>query len=72
MFGYGYRWIMPIDYRAQDPELLEKMTRFERFLVGDRWDEGTHYVSNGGTNPLKDWCAEHQVPFTRFAGPNGV
>lgn len=72
MFGYGYRWIMPIDYRQQEPHLFDKMSRFERFLVGDRWDEGTHYVSNGGTNPIQAWCAEHGIPFTRFAGPNGA
>ncbi|MEM7538410.1 MAG: phytanoyl-CoA dioxygenase family protein [Chloroflexota bacterium] len=71
MFGYGYRWIMPIDYRQQEASMMDKMTRFERFLVGGRWDEGTHYVSNGGTNPLNEWCEAHGVPFTRFSGPGG-
>ena len=45
MFGYGFRWIMPIDFRQQDTALLEKLDLRGRYLVGERYPPSVDYYS---------------------------
>lgn len=72
MIGYGYRWVMPMDFRRQKPDLVEKLTPLERYLVGEQYDDVEGFQPSGGANPLKDWCGEHNVPTARHYGPNGT
>lgn len=71
MIGYGYRWVMPMDFRKQAPEFVEKLTPLARYLVGEAYEDVDGFQPDGGTNPLKDWCAEHKVPPFRHLTPNG-
>ena len=59
MIGYCYDWITPTDYRQQAPELVEKLTPFERYLVGEPVDDSEQFDFTGGANPIADWCAEN-------------
>lgn len=70
MIGYGYRWVMPMDFRSQPPEFIEKLSPLERYLVGEQYDDYAGFQPDGGANPLRDWCKEHKVPTARHIGPN--
>ena len=70
MIGYGYRWVMPMDFRRQEPAFLEKLTPLARFLVGEQFDDIKGFQPSGGANPLADWCKENGVPVARHFGPN--
>ncbi len=65
MFGYCYNWIHPTDYRQQPREMVEKLTKMQRFLVGEPVDETQEFRFDGGPNPIADWCLdngyEHQM-----------
>ena len=69
MIGYGYRWVMPMDFRKQDPEFIETLSPLERYLVGEPYDDVETYQADGGANPLKAWCLEHDLPTVRHVGP---
>lgn len=69
MIGYGYRWVMPMDFRKQDESFIEKLTPLERFLVGEQYDDVKGFQPSGGANPLTDWCKAHGVPTARHFGP---
>jgi len=68
MFGYGYRWIMPIDFRQQDSPLLEKLDVAGRYLVGERYPPRVDYTPGGGDSPLAPWCERHGAPAVRPYG----
>ncbi|MBX3013095.1 MAG: phytanoyl-CoA dioxygenase family protein [Caldilineaceae bacterium] len=70
MIGYGYRWVMPMDFRKQEAAFVEKLSPLERYLVGEAWDDELSFQPNGGANPLKQWCQEHGLPVARHFGPN--
>ncbi|MCB0123547.1 MAG: phytanoyl-CoA dioxygenase family protein [Caldilineaceae bacterium] len=64
MIGYGYRWVMPMDFRQQEPAFVEKLTPLERYLVGEAHEAVDGFQPDGGANPLKQWCDAHGVtPF---------
>ena len=69
MIGYGYRWVMPMDFRKQEAGFVEKLTPLERYLVGEQWDDELGFQPDGGGNPLKDWCKQHSLPVARHFGP---
>ncbi len=69
MIGYGYRWVMPMDFRSQSESFVEKLTPLERFLVGESFDDVRGFQPNGGANPLADWCKTHGLPTARHFGP---
>lgn len=72
MVGYGYRWVMPMDFRSQSEAFVEKLTPLERFLVGEQYDDVKGFQPDGGANPLADWCKEHGVPTARHFGPENA
>ena len=72
MVGYGYRWVMPMDFRRQDPAFVEKLSPLERFLVGEQYDDVVNFQPDGGANPLADWCRAHGVPTARHFGPGNT
>ena len=72
MVGFGYRWVMPMDFRRQDPAFVEKLSPLERFLVGEQYDDVVNFQPDGGANPLADWCRAHGVPIARHIGPGNT
>jgi ectoine hydroxylase-related dioxygenase (phytanoyl-CoA dioxygenase family) len=69
MVGYGYRWVVPMDYVKQEADFLETLTPFQRFLVGEAFDEVETFQINGGRNPIAEWCDEHELPKARHPQP---
>ncbi len=65
MFGYGYRWAAPIDYRVQPDSLLEKLDPLGRYLLGEPLVKTREYQTSGGESPLRAWCEEHGLPIVR-------
>ena len=59
MFGYGYRWLMPLDYRTQEQTLLDKLSPLGQYLVGEPFKKTKEYYAGGGDSPLAAWCEEH-------------
>ena len=65
MIGYAYDWVRPTDYRQQPPELVEKLSPIERYLVGEPVDDREQFDFTGGANPIADWCLEHGYQHAR-------
>lgn len=65
MMGYGYRWVMPMDYRAQAPEFLAGLTPLRRYLAGGEFEEVEEFLPAGGRNPLAEWCQQQDLPASR-------
>jgi ectoine hydroxylase-related dioxygenase (phytanoyl-CoA dioxygenase family) len=63
MFGYGYRWLKPVDYTTQPPELLEKLNDYGKFLVGERTGGSKKFHIGADANLLKDWAEEHHFTY---------
>ncbi len=59
MIGYSYDWITPTDYRLQAPDMVEKLSPMQRYLVGEPVDDSPEFDFTGGPNPIADWCVEH-------------
>ena len=65
MIGYGYRWVVPMDFRKQKQGFLEKLDPLESYLVGESYDDVKTFQVDGGSNPLRDWCHRYDVSPTR-------
>ncbi len=72
MIGYGYRWVVPMDYRTQSREFVDKLTPLQRFLVGEPYEDVAEFQVHGGRNPLKEWCQEHGFPEARHPEAQGT
>ena len=59
------RWVMPMDYRTQSPEVLDKLSPLGRYLVGEPYQKTPEYRPGGGESPLADWCEQHGAPAVR-------
>jgi hypothetical protein len=55
-----------MDYIQQQPDVLDTMDTLQRFLVGERVDDGVEFMPNGSWNPLADWCSEHGIMADRL------
>jgi len=54
--GYCWRYLRPIDFTTQPPEVLEKADRFQRQLLGDAPNALSFYLpSKNGGLPLEEW-----------------
>lgn len=71
MVGYGYRWVVPMDYRTQEDEFVDKLTPLQRFLVGEPYEKVAEFEVHGGRNPLKEWCTEQGFPEARHPQAQG-
>ena len=58
-FGYGYRWIRPMDYTAQPEELLARCDPIRRQLLGDSSGPMGFQLPEPGEVPLREWLGEH-------------
>ncbi len=69
MIGYGYRWVVPMDYVTQSGDFLARLTPLQRYLLGGEIEDTVEYRSEGGRNPFKEWCEELGIPDTRPPQP---
>jgi len=69
MIGYGYRWVVPMDFVTQATDFVDKLTPLQRYLVGEPIEKVEEFLPGGTRNPLKEWCQEHGVPTTRHPQP---
>lgn len=66
MIGYGYRWVMPMDYVKQSDDFMARLNPLQRYLMGGRADDVKNFQPGGGRNPLAEWCKEHDLPTARY------
>lgn len=65
MFGYGYRWMKPMDYVAQPPELVEKVDDIGRQLLGaPPRDSDGKFTGHMLKTPLREWFEFHGLTYT--------
>jgi len=67
-FGYGYRWLRPMDYVQMPPELLERVSPLRRQLLGDAATQLGFYLPTDADVPLRAWAQERE---RRRASGNG-
>ena len=62
MMGYGFRWVMPMDYVRQSREFIATLSPIQRFLVGEPYEEVEAFQPDGGKNPIAEWCNDRGIP----------
>jgi ectoine hydroxylase-related dioxygenase (phytanoyl-CoA dioxygenase family) len=62
MMGYGFRWVMPMDYVRQSKEFVATLSPIQRFLVGEPYEEVEAFQPDGGKNPIAEWCNDRELP----------
>ncbi|MEE2657318.1 MAG: phytanoyl-CoA dioxygenase family protein [Candidatus Latescibacterota bacterium] len=65
MIGYGYRWVMPMDFRRQASEFVDRLSPLQKYLVGESLNTDSAFHPQGGYNPLREWCEAHGLPTAR-------
>ena len=58
-FGYGYRWLRPMDYITMPPELLARCDPIQRQLLGDCTSPMGYQIPHDEDVPLRSWLEEH-------------
>ena len=58
-FGYGYRWLRPMDYITMPQELLDRCDPIRRQLLGDCTSALGYQLPEVNEVPLKTWLQEH-------------
>jgi len=58
-FGYGYRWLRPMDYLSMPEELLQRCDPIRRQLLGSCTDVMGYQLPEADEVPLKEWLQEH-------------
>ena len=58
-FGYGYRWLRPMDYITMPEELLERCDPIRRQLLGDCTGAMGYQLPEPDEVPLKAWLEDH-------------
>ena len=66
-FGYGYRWLRPMDYVTMPGELLERVSPIRRQLLGDAATQLGYYLPTDADVPLRAWWQERQRPVVEAA-----
>jgi ectoine hydroxylase len=61
-FGYGYRWMRPMDYVTMPPEILDRCNPIRRQLLGDAKTVLGHILPQDEDVPLKAWWQARQKP----------
>lgn len=64
MFGYSYRWLRPMDYLTQPPELVEKVDEIGKQLLCATADPLGRFIPGGGAEPLIRWCEQHKIHYS--------
>ena len=67
-FGYGYRWLRPMDYVTMPAELLERCDPIRRQLLGDASTQLGLCTFSDGTGRFAGFQARIDVSY--LGGPN--
>lgn len=54
-YGYGYRWLRPMDYVTYPRELLDRVSPIRRQLLGDAATQLGYYLPTDADVPLRAW-----------------
>ncbi len=57
-YGYGYRWLRPMDYVTMPEELLARCDPVRRQLLGDAKTQLGYWLPTDEDAPLKAWLQE--------------
>ena len=70
-FGYGYRWLRPMDYMTMPAQLLGRCDPIRRQLLGDCTGPMGFQLPEPADVPLRAWLAEStgEVPATHLETP---
>lgn len=60
-FGYGYRWLRPMDYVTMPRELLDRVSPIRRQLLGDAVTQLGYYLPTDEDVPLRAWLQARQA-----------
>jgi phytanoyl-CoA dioxygenase PhyH len=60
-YGYGYRWLRPMDYVTMPPELLARCDPIRRQLLGDAATQLGYWLPTDADAPLKAWQCERET-----------
>ena len=58
-FGYCYRWVKPLDYLVQPPDLLARASPIQRQLLGEYRSEMSFWLPKAEEVPLRTWLDRH-------------
>ena len=58
-FGYGYRWLRPMDYITMPQELLQRCDPIRRQLLGDCSSAMGFQLPEADEVPLRPWLQQH-------------
>jgi ectoine hydroxylase-related dioxygenase (phytanoyl-CoA dioxygenase family) len=61
-FGYGWRWVCPMDYIAQSESLLACRSPIQRQLLGETQTQLGRYLPQPEDVPLRAWQEARQAP----------
>lgn len=61
MFGYGYKWMRPMDFMTQPQALIDKVDDIGKQMLDGLQAPGGRFVPGGINDPLKNWLAQHGV-----------
>lgn len=68
MFGYGYTWLAPMDYKVQSEALVSKVDAIGRQLLGAPSDPSGRFTYDGTRGPIVDWARKNGVAYPRSHG----
>ena len=70
-FGYGYRWLRPMDYMTMPDQLMDRCDPIRRQLLGDCTDPMGFQLPKPADVPLRAWLAEYtgEAPAHRLETP---
>lgn len=60
-FGYGYRWIHPMDFKTTPSDILEQCNPIQRQLLGDTKTILGNYIPQDEDVPLRAWWEARQT-----------
>ena len=61
MFGYGYMWLAPFDYKVMPKHVTDRLDPIGLQMVDALTDPAGRFIPGGIDQPLQDWCREHEV-----------
>ena len=60
-YGYGYRWLRPMDNMTIPPKIFNNSSPIRQQLMGGGMSAGGHFGPKDGDVPLKVWLEEHGI-----------
>lgn len=64
MIGYGYGWLVPMDYRIQSSEILDGLNEWLRFLMVRELLDTDKFLQGGRRNPRAGWAEKSGLDYS--------